>query len=391
MNILIMSDLVPPASVSNSYTEGNLEALVDPALFHKIMSSDLNILNLECPLTTCSRPMEKWGSRLKASPACINLLKRIPNLVVNLANNHIKDYGEEGILETITLLEQNQISYVGAGKNLESMISHIVIPSSEGSVGIFSCTEHEFSLASLKEAGANPFSIGDAIFEIQSLSETCDYVIALYHGGIEFYPYPTPAQQKNLRCLAKAGADLTVCQHSHCIGCLEEYQGRTIIYGQGNFLFGTRPEVEENISDFEMWQKGMLVNINLPAKIPSFSFYTRENGKLCTDTSDTEKEAFRRRSAQLMESGFLETEWTNYCQGHTEYMSIFKQNFGGRPVMLKTRCKQALKMLMGKNPRPDSEYLRIYNYLFCEVHLELLQTLSQLRIKSNTKKGGKNR
>lgn len=46
-------------------------------------------------------------------------IKKIPGLVVNLANNHIRDYGSQGVLDTIQVLEEHGIPYLGAGKDME--------------------------------------------------------------------------------------------------------------------------------------------------------------------------------------------------------------------------------------------------------------------------------
>ena len=58
-------------------------------------------------------------------------------------------------------------------------------------------------------------------FRTAEIKKQTDYVICLYHGGVEFYPYPTPEMQARLRRYIYAGADLVVSQHSHCIGCTE--------------------------------------------------------------------------------------------------------------------------------------------------------------------------
>ena len=81
----------------------------------------------------------------------------------------------------------------------------------------------------------------------------CDYAIVLYHGGKEYYRYPSPNLQKTCRKLVEKGADLVICQHSHCIGCEEKYQDGTIVYGQGNFLF--------DHGDNEYWNTSLLVQI----------------------------------------------------------------------------------------------------------------------------------
>ena len=91
---------------------------------------------------------------------------------------------------------------------------------------------------------------------IANLKDECDYVIVLYHGGKEYYRYPSPILQKVCRKMCDKGADLVICQHSHCIGCREEYKGSEIVYGQGNFIFvGT--------SNNEYWNNALLIELKL--------------------------------------------------------------------------------------------------------------------------------
>ena len=259
MKIMIRSDVVPAASAKNEYTDGAIEKLLSDGFREKLHGAEFNIVNLECPLTRENEPAAKWGSSLKALPESMEALQKIPGLVVNLANNHIRDYGSQGVLDTIQVLEEHGIPYLGAGKDMENSNRSLILEKKPHKIGLYSCTEHEFSIAGEKSAGAHPVEEGEDILALQELKRQTDYVILLYHGGVEFYPYPTPEMQKRLRRYVRAGADLVVCQHSHCIGCTETYQDGVLVYGQGNFLFGERPEVEANIQDQDTWESGMAV------------------------------------------------------------------------------------------------------------------------------------
>lgn len=64
---------------------------------------------------------------------------------------------------------------------------------------------------------------------------------------------------KKCRKIVEKGADLVVCQHSHCIGCMEEYDKGTIIYGQGNFLFDDSESI--------FWRTSLLLKIDLKIEI----------------------------------------------------------------------------------------------------------------------------
>ena len=69
----------------------------------------------------------------------------------------------------------------------------------------------------------------------------------------EHYRYPSPYLQKVCRKMVEKGANLVVCQHSHCIGSYETYNNSTIVYGQGNFIF--------NKHDNEYWNSSLLIKL----------------------------------------------------------------------------------------------------------------------------------
>ena len=374
MKIMIMSDVVPPASERNEYTDGAIEKLVSYEFRKKLQEATFNIVNLECPLTKESVPAVKWGSSLKAFPETIEALYKIPGLVVNLANNHIRDYGSRGVLDTIKVLEEYHIPYLGAGSDLEHSNKSLILESGQYKIGLYSCTEHEFSVAGKHSAGAHPVEEGEDIFELQKLKKQTDYVICLYHGGVEFYPYPTPEMQARLRRYIYAGADLVVSQHSHCIGCTEKYHGGELVYGQGNFLFGERPEVEENIQDQDAWKRGMVLQVDPEEKHVKYLFYCNKDGILDWDQGTEMQEELQKRNSLLQTPGFLEKEWIKYCAQQIGYMEIFKKRFSEKKIPWKSRLKRDAGILTGKDTLTEKEYLRIYNYLTCEVHQELLRT-----------------
>ena len=77
----------------------------------------------------------------------------------------------------------------------------------------------------------------DTFGDITEAKKKADRVIVCYHGGKEYCRYPSPRLRDVCRNMARCGADVILCQHSHCIGCYEEFEGSHILYGQGNFHF----------------------------------------------------------------------------------------------------------------------------------------------------------
>ena len=110
---------------------------------------DFIIPNLECPLAVKERytPIKKSGPNLICSPENICFLKALNTDVVTLANNHIGDFGEGAIIDTIGLLENNNILYVGVGKNTEDAYKACRIEKHGISISVLSVCENEFGMA----------------------------------------------------------------------------------------------------------------------------------------------------------------------------------------------------------------------------------------------------
>src|SRR5205814_4772428 len=79
--------------------------------------ADLALVNLECPLTDRGEKLAK-NFNFRARPELVQILTAGRVDGVTLANNHLKDYGDTGVLDTIATLDRAGIRHFGAGKNL---------------------------------------------------------------------------------------------------------------------------------------------------------------------------------------------------------------------------------------------------------------------------------
>lgn len=249
--IIIGGDIVPTESNRKLFAGANVDELIGTDLKELLRRADYTIFNLEVPLTDTENPIPKCGPNLIAPTETVNGLKAINPYFFTLANNHILDQGEQGLFSTMNCLGEAGIDYAGVGRNLDEASKGFIKEINGIKVGIYCCAEHEFSIAIEHSAGANPFDPLESMDHISTLKNQSDYVMVLYHGGKEHYRYPSPYLQKVCRKCVDKGADLVVCQHSHCIGCEEKWNGGTIVYGQGNFLFDD--------SDNEYWKTSLLV------------------------------------------------------------------------------------------------------------------------------------
>lgn len=261
VKIIIGADTAPTATNEDKFKEGNAAELFTEQLLEKFGSADLLCLNLETTLTNAPVTAKYPGPYLTAKPETVAALAKLSNLVLNTGNNHTLDCGEAGIMETINTLKKAGIQNFGAGADINEASKPYIFKKDGITIGMLSLSEYGCSHATQSTAGANPYDPLTSFESVAALSAQCDKVIVLYHGGREFYRYPTPNLQKICRKLADSGADIVICQHSHCVGCYEQYGATTIVYGQGNVL------LDRNENEYK--KTAILVEIDIDTKQPA--------------------------------------------------------------------------------------------------------------------------
>jgi poly-gamma-glutamate capsule biosynthesis protein CapA/YwtB (metallophosphatase superfamily) len=230
-------------------------------------------LNLEGPICRCkdSIPQEKF-STLRMEPDVIKILKKLGVNIVFLANNHTADYGERGILETIEILKNNNIKFVGAGTNLAEAFSPLILELNHVKIGLvnFTTVFTPQSRATAEKVGIagvrmktritiTPYDLIEEpgapyIVDAEPIQEDLDYVIKIIktfrnnvdlllvyvHWGIGALPFSSIVleyQKKLGRTLIDAGATLVIGSHPHILLPVEKYRDRLIFYSLGNFVF----------------------------------------------------------------------------------------------------------------------------------------------------------
>lgn len=236
MKTLFFGDTSPCCDVKESFRKKEVGKLFNdvPSL---IKESDFTFVNLECALTESTEAIKKFGPALAAPKEAADVLKEIGVDLCGLSNNHIFDLGVKGVKDTFAALDAAGLDYTGFGKNYEDSKKNYILEKNGEKIAIIAVCEHEYSYAIENRMGARPYDEYETIEDIRDAKATADRVIVIYHGGKEYCRYPSPRLMRLCRAMARAGADMVLCQHSHCIGCYEEYEGCHILYGQGNFHF----------------------------------------------------------------------------------------------------------------------------------------------------------
>ena len=370
--ILIGGDICPIGRNEKLFMNGEVDLLLND-LLPLFQHSDLSIVNLECPLIKEESPINKVGPNLGVTDSCINGLTAMGIDIVTLANNHIMDHGEKGLTNTLRVLQEKGIASVGAGINIEESCKVHIYKLKDIRVGIFAMAEHEFSIASNDRPGANPLDLMNLLDIIRLKRDKYDKLIVILHAGNEQYQYPSPGLQKFCRFAANHGVSAIICQHSHCVGCMEIYNGVPIIYGQGNFIFDISGQNR-------MWYEGLLILINVDNNgefhidlVPVIQSSNQPGVcKMITKESSILMNQFNQRSNDILVDSFVEKRWAEFCAKKKRY---YLHTLRGRPGLLRKIAGKFNMINFFDSPKVQLGRL---NIVTCESHREaLIEVLEQ--------------
>jgi poly-gamma-glutamate synthesis protein (capsule biosynthesis protein) len=205
------------------------------------------ITNLECPITRCKQPGRRtWKTfRMRAGLHAVDFLTSANVKFVNLANNHILDFGEAGLEETLQILDANGIAHAGAGMTEAAARSPATVTIDGVSIGVISLSDRmEFFAAGDSRPGTNYFRVAGESRELVRLIEDwvgylrsvqVELIILSIHIGPDFEPVPSRAYRKLARTVIDLGVDIIHGHSAHLFQGVEIYKGRPILYDTGNF------------------------------------------------------------------------------------------------------------------------------------------------------------
>lgn len=199
--------------------------------------ADVFMVNLEHPVTTATERVEKKFN-FKMNPAYGATLLDAGISLVNVANNHIFDYGHQGMEDTMRFLDSLGIAYVGVGRNLSEARKPVVIRKKGRTVGFLGYFGGGDYAAGRNTIGFAPRYARFMVEDIRALKKRAEYVVVNLHWGVERALAPDEWQVRLAHRLVDAGADLIVGHHPHVLQGVERYKHATIAYSLGNFVFG---------------------------------------------------------------------------------------------------------------------------------------------------------
>jgi poly-gamma-glutamate capsule biosynthesis protein CapA/YwtB (metallophosphatase superfamily) len=226
-----------------------------------LKAADLAFGNLECVVSTRGEPFPKQYN-FRATPAALAGLRRNSGIdVLNLANNHVGDYGPEATIDTVRGVERLGMKAVGAGAGLKRALAPQVVERlglKVAFVGFSEIAPVEFAAAPGRAgtAWARPDQIAAAV---HAARRKADVVVATFHWGIERQTLETARQRELADVAVRAGAQVVIGAHPHTLQPVRRQGGAIVAYSLGNFVFGAQsPETSSTgILELDLTAEGV--------------------------------------------------------------------------------------------------------------------------------------
>lgn len=345
-----------------------------------IQSADVALVNLETAVISADiQPIQKAGPALKTDARVLDMIREIGFAGVTLANNHFADYGQQGVEESLRLLDEHKLWHVGAGLNATEAAEVGFQQVEDKKIAIINACEHEFTVATETKAGCNALDSLKIAKQIAKAKKAADYVIVIIHGGHEHYNLPAPRMQEMYRAFVDFGADAVVNHHQHCYSGYELYNGKPIVYGLGNFFFDWPGQ---NVD----WNEGYMVQLEFGKEVglQLIPYIQNDEESGVRLMNDDERKVFDKRIEELntiiLNPEQLQEHLLEWAKNkRDEYISIILPAKGKRIAQL-----ERMHLINEKNIEDwMPEYLKedrqlLLKSLFqCESHQEIMNILLQ--------------
>ena len=212
----------------------------DKNLSRLIASADVAFANLEYPITMKGVRYPDKEYTFRGDTESLSAIRKAGFDLLSLANNHIMDYGEKGLMDTIRQCRKNRLAFTGAGADLASASRLAVIKRHGIRYGLLA-----YSLTFPEEFWATPGKPGTAHpdwaqvrQDIREARPRVDILMVSFHWGEELKSEPKKYQIDFAHHAITSGADMVLGHHPHVPQPIEIFKGKPIFYSLGNYAFG---------------------------------------------------------------------------------------------------------------------------------------------------------
>ncbi len=365
IKILLTGDFCPINRVEELALKGDYKSILNDFV-DVFQGNDLNIIDLECPLTESEYARPKTGPHQKAHPDCIKILDYAGIHLAAMANNHIMDYGSRGVEDTLEACKKNGIDTIGVGRTMEEAGELYSVTIRGKRVAFLNFADNEFLSTPNSAYTCKPIDAVRCSYDIKSARQNSDFVFVMVHAGNEFYELPSPRTKELYRYFIDQGADVVVSHHTHAFSGYELYQSKPIFYGLGNFIYDWPGKINQR------WNRGYVVRFQLSEKI-DFKIIPLKQGNekpgvfhLNSEETIAFNEEINRLNIIIEDDQLLEQEFQKYCKTVNPMYDAFIEPYFGKYITA-LRKRGFFPKLMSKRKR-----LLLLNITRCESHRDVL-------------------
>lgn len=241
ISMVFTGDIYLSKHVTSAYDKEGIEGVLSQELLEELRSADITMVNQEFAFSNRGSAMEDKQYTFRLSPYYISSFLDMGIDIATLANNHTLDFGKDALLDSLTTLRDNNITYVGAGVDITNA-RETKYMDVKGKNIAFLAASRVIPVADWNATNTSPglFTTYDPtglIEEIKIAKEKSDFIVVYVHWGIERNNHPEEYQRLLAKQYIDAGADLIIGSHPHVLQGIEYYNGKPIIYSLGNFIF----------------------------------------------------------------------------------------------------------------------------------------------------------
>ena len=221
---------------------GDIGLCLSEKIIDRLNEADISMINHEYPVSSRGAALEGKYYTFRASPERERILQQMGIDIVSLANNHIYDFGADAFYDTLDVLNQSEIPYVGAGADMEEASRPVYFVVGGIKIGFVAANRSEKFIFT-PEAGENTPGVvrmyDTAMMNniIKETHEQCDYLIAYVHWGTEDSEYYEAYQTAIAQEFFDSGADAIIGSHPHVLQGIGYVDGKPVVYSLGDFWF----------------------------------------------------------------------------------------------------------------------------------------------------------